>query len=113
VRGRRAGARFADAFADAFALLACRIVFRPFFRIGPPSRDDPANVPVLGPHHRERPPVQAPDTDEPHFIVVRRDWLETALNEALDPVERGSILVASAVMVKPASHKSFTTEERY
>jgi DNA-binding MarR family transcriptional regulator len=46
-------------------------------------------------------------------IAVRRDWLETALNEALDPVERGSILVASAVMVKPASHKPFTTEERH
>jgi DNA-binding MarR family transcriptional regulator len=45
-------------------------------------------------------------------IAARRDWLETALNEALDPLERGVIFAASAVMVKLASHTSFTKEGR-
>ena len=45
-------------------------------------------------------------------IAARRDWLETVLNKALDPAERGVIFAASAVMVKLASHKSFIQEER-
>lgn len=44
-------------------------------------------------------------------IAARRDWLETALHEALHPAERRVLFSASAVMVKLASHKSFTKEE--
>lgn len=43
-------------------------------------------------------------------IAARRDWLETAL-QTLQPAERRVLFAASAVMVKLASHESFTRED--